>query len=521
MAESQRDTSRDGFRNRLRVYVLTHFRFFWQLVQSIRPLYRWVNRRLIDSAILTTKTRPYPFSTAAPYTTWVSITDRTYNGRHLREVERDDLPDAAAVVELFRRDPENVLISAKSSVLFSYFAQWFTDGFLRTDPRDYRKNTSNHDIDLSPLYGLNEQQTHLLRSHEGGKLKSQMIGDEEFPPFYYHDDGTPRDEFRELPIFHRNLNDEEIPLDQKARLFAMGVERANNHIGYVCFNTLFLREHNRICEQLASAYNWDDERLFQTARMILIVILIRLVIEEYINHITPYHFKFLFETVKNARWYRRNWMTVEFNLLYRWHALTPDTIRYGDRDLQLPETVFNNRLVIEHGIGRIIHDATLQPAGEIGLFNTSHYLLPVEAAGIAQGRRTRLASYNDYRERFSYPRVTAFDQISGNPRVQQGLADLYGSVDKIELFFGLFAEDVRPNSAVGSLIGRMVGVDALSQALTNPLLAENIFHRETFSAVGWELIHSTTRLQQILKRNLPATSPDYEVSLTRLDWQMQ
>ncbi len=47
--------------------------------------------------------------------------------------------------------------SEKSTVLFSYFAQWFTDGFLRGDYRDPLKNTSNHDIDLSNLYGLKSE----------------------------------------------------------------------------------------------------------------------------------------------------------------------------------------------------------------------------------------------------------------------------------------------------------------------------------------------------------------------------
>ena len=67
----------------------------------------------------------------------------------------------------------------------------------------------------------------------------------------------------------------------------------------------------------------------------------------------------------------------------------------------------------------------------------------------------------------------------------------------------------------------MVGVDALSQALTNPLLAENIYNRQTFSDTGWDLIQSTNRLKQIVDRNIPASAPDYDVSLTRLDWKME
>ena len=72
--------------------------------------------------------------------------------------------------------------------------------------------------------------------------------------------------------------------------------------------------------------------------------------------------------------------------------------------------------------------------------------------------------------------------------MQAGLRDLYGHVDRIEFFPGLFAEDPRPNSVLPSLIGRLVGVDAFSQALTNPLLAPRVFNEQTFSPLGMEVI---------------------------------
>jgi prostaglandin-endoperoxide synthase 2 len=59
-----------------------------------------------------------------------------------------------------------------------------------------------------------------------------------------------------------------------------------------------------------------------------------------------------------------------------------------------------------------------------------------------------------------FPRVTRFEQINGDPQVVQGLRKVYGDVDKIEFFVGLFAEESRKHSAVPSLIGRMVALDA-------------------------------------------------------------
>ena len=55
-------------------------------------------------------------------------------------------------------------------------------------------------------------------------------------------------------------------------------------------NSAIYKIPNRIAGILEQKYpEWDDERLFQTTRNILIVLIMKVVIDEYINHITPYH----------------------------------------------------------------------------------------------------------------------------------------------------------------------------------------------------------------------------------------
>lgn len=517
MQHPPRSTQRDGLNNRVEFHVLTHFKRVWDVAQKRRFLQAKINRALINRAILKIATRPFPLSTMGAYTSWDSLTDRTYSGRHLPPAQPTrPLPPIDEVVKIFARRPGQEVLSDKSTVLFSHFAQWFTDGFLRTDRENPMKNTSNHEIDLCQVYGLKRQVTSMLRSHQGGKLQSQMINGEEYPCCFYDAHGTPKDEFKDVPI----LFPEWLDPARKLRLFAMGVERANVQIGYVMMNTLFLREHNRVCDILAREHpDWDDERLFQTARNILIVLVIKIVVEEYINHITPYNFKFRLDATAfpNERWYRQNWMSVEFSLVYRWHGLVPDRLRVAGREYPAAETLFNNDLLTEIGLGQAFEDASLQPAGEISLFNTPNFLIDVERASIALARETRLASYNDYREFCRWPRVTSFDQISGNPEVQQALKRLYGHVDNVEFYVGLFAEDVRPGSALAGLIGRLVGIDAFSQALTNPLLASPIYNHKTFSHAGMKIIEQTHSLSDILHRNLPAGDKRFTVSMTRLD----
>jgi prostaglandin-endoperoxide synthase 2 len=514
-----RSTARDGLRNRLEFQALTSFAPVWAFAQRRPALRRQVNKVLIDNAILKVPTRPNPLSTLAPYSSWASLTDRRYDSRHLPPAPAAQLPPAEDVAALFARGGETELCP-KSTVMFAYFAQWFTDGFLRSDrrpERDPRRNDSNHEIDLTPLYGVRPEQTDQLREHAGGRLKRQSLGGAEFPP-YLCSGGEIKPEFSTLSV----VRPEQIAPERRDELFATGSDTTNSQVGFVMLNVLFLREHNRLAGLLERAHpDWDDERLFQTARNVLIVLLIKLVIEEYINHITPYRFKLVADPTpfKNERWYRTNWMAIEFNLLYRWHGLIPSTLHTGGADLTVWETVFNPALVPRHGLARLFQDASEQRAGRVGVLNTDKVLLPVEEASVREARAVQLASYNDYREYARFPRVTAFDQISGDPRVQDGLRRLYGDVDRIELYPGLFAEDARPNSVLPSLIGRMVGVDAFSQALTNPLLAPRVFNAATFSAEGMEAIRTTRTLSDILHRNIPETPGRYFVSMTRRDWQ--
>ena len=67
----------------------------------------------------------------------------------------------------------------------------------------------------------------------------------------------------------------------------------------------------------------------------------------------------------------------------------------------------------------------------------------------------------------------------------------------------------------------MVAVDAFSQALTNPLLSEHVFHEDTFTKFGWDTIHSTGKLRDVLERNSPGGLGDARISMTQADWTYQ
>ena len=479
----------------------------WAFVNKTPWLTRIANRLIVNNAVLKAPCRPLAFSTKAPYTDWEALTDRTWFSRYLPPAPQDQLPPVADVASLFKLRPDRPpVLSDRSTLLFPSFAQWFTDGFLMTD-QDRRRTRTNHLIDLSQLYGLDPTVTAVLRRRselpgEKGKLKSVTSGTGEWPPSLYDAAGQRDPMFALVPEPTHLPGD--WPIEKRAALFAFGGERANSTAFTASINTLFLREHNRLSTMLERDNpGWDDERVFQTARNINIVLLIKVVVEEYINHISPYWMRLLADPTPayTAKWNRETWIPVEFNLLYRWHSLVPTSATWGGASVDLAALRFDNRLLLRDGLVAALAGASQTRAWRIGLFNTTPMLDLVEVASIQQGRDNRLARYNDYRALMQYPKVTRFEQINSDPLVVSELRRIYADVDRIEYFTGLFAEELPPRSAVPPLIGRMVAADAFSHALTNPLLSPLVYHAGTFTTAGMEVIEKTATLADLLARN--------------------
>jgi prostaglandin-endoperoxide synthase 2 len=493
-----------------------------------------INALIINESVNAARHRPHPWSTVHDYVSWASLTDLRYSARHLPAAHLTDLPEPNDLKALFQRPKGQQRYCEKSTLLFPAFAQYLTDSFIRTRmPNESaheleslrRQNTSNHQIDMCQLYGRTQEQTDALRSKseasgERGRLKSQVIAGEEYAQFLFQADGTKKPEFRVL--------DESLGIDrvkdpaQRARIFAFGGDRANSAPQIAMMNTLFLREHNRLAGELeARNPGWDDERVFQTARNIIIVIFIKIVVEEYINHIAPSPFRLRADSkiAVNAPWNKPNWITTEFSLLYRWHSLIPDTITWNGKPYRVGLTIMNNQLLIEAGLARAFVEMSSQSAGKLGALNTAEDLLDFEVRAINQARLCDVAPYVDYRDYVKLAPVKDFEDVSTDPRIVELLRTLYkGDPKKIEFYVGLFCEDTVANTPLPALILKMVALDAFSQALTNPLLSEHVYKEETFSKYGWDMIQQTGTLRDVLARNTVVPLGDERISMTRADW---
>src|SRR5262249_54132966 len=122
------------------------------------------------------------------------------------------------------------------------------------DPPTFR-NTETHWWDASQLYGSNRARQEKLRENKGRGAKLQMT------KIALEDPRNPRGHREEARL--PQVDDPDLP----------GIDLTgfndNWWVGLSMLHTLFALEHNAICDRLRQAYpEWDDERLFQTARLI-------------------------------------------------------------------------------------------------------------------------------------------------------------------------------------------------------------------------------------------------------------
>nr|XP_023017889.1 peroxidase-like [Leptinotarsa decemlineata] len=109
----------------------------------------------------------------------------------------------------------------------------------------------NHYLDLSIVYGKDDEENHQLRNFEGGRLRVEKREGHQWPPRAVNASGTcrlkkPRD-----------------------ACYLAGDTRVNQNPQLTLLQIVLLREHNRIADVL-SKYNphWNDETTFQEARKI-------------------------------------------------------------------------------------------------------------------------------------------------------------------------------------------------------------------------------------------------------------
>ncbi|XP_021546829.1 prostaglandin G/H synthase 1 isoform X3 [Neomonachus schauinslandi] len=396
---------------------------------------------------------------------------------------KKQLPDAQLLGRRFLLRRKFIPDPQGSNLMFAFFAQHFTHQFFKTSGKMGPGFTKalGHGVDLGHIYGDNLERQYQLRLFKDGKLKYQVLDGEMYPPSV--------EEAAVLMHYPQGI----LPQSQ----MAVGQEVFGLLPGLMLYATLWLREHNRVCDLLQAEHpTWGDEQLFQTARLILIGETIKIVIEEYVQQLSGYFLRLKFdpELLFSTQFQYRNRIAMEFNQLYHWHPLMPDSFKVGSQEYSYKQFLFNTSMLVDYGVEALVDAFSRQSAGRIGGGrNIDQHVLHVAVEAIKESRELRLQPFNEYRKRFGMRPYTSFQELTGEKEIAAELEELYGHIDALEFYPGLLLEKCHPNSIFGESMIEIGAPFSLKGLLGNPICSPEYWKPSTFGGeMGFNMVKTAT-----------------------------
>lgn len=322
--------------------------------------------------------------------------------------------------------------------------------FVDADASSMRErpiNVLSSPLDLSAVYGVSSERNAALRVLGSGKLK---VSPGNMLPYN-------NDKFVNAPA----VTD---------KFYLAGDHRANEHPVLTCLHTLFMREHNRWCDIIQSAYpSFSSEKVYQTARQINTAQFQKIVYEEFFpsivgRHLPPYRgHKSSNPTVSDI------FSSAAFRV---GHTMVGNGISRIDRSgvrtkTLLTEMFFQPGDMVSEDLEDIVRGAVRTSAQEVDLLvhNALRNFLfektegeegfDLVAMNLQRGRDHALPTYNDIRERFGLRRAEKFSDINSDATVAAKLEKAYEDVVNVEAWPGMVAEEHAAGSGMGETMIRV------------------------------------------------------------------
>ncbi|OBG48320.1 peroxidase family protein [Mycolicibacterium fortuitum] len=319
-------------------------------------------------------------------------------------------------------------------------------------------NTETHWWDGSQIYGSNQQFQDAIRTHHDGKVCIDADGFIDIPP----------------------------------TLIGAAGGADGWWLGMELMGTIFMREHNAICDRLKAAYpNWNDDQLFNKARLINAALIAKIHTIEWTPAILGHPtlqigmranwFGLAGERVKelfgrlsagdllsgipgsNTDHHTAPYsITEDFVTVYRMHPLVPDDYEFlsltsgiEPRALTFSEIHggANSRGVLKsQGVAECLYSLGVAHPGAVTLHNSPTFMRDFErvdehaldmiATDILRSRERGVPRYNDFRRALRLAPATSFDEISGGDAATAAvMAEIYGGdIEKVDTMVGMFGE---------------------------------------------------------------------------------
>jgi len=387
--------------------------------------------------------------------------------------------------------PENDPHYRENQTMMSVFRSLYDvrTGFSRENNRE-QINTVTPWLDGSVIYGTSEQRANELRTFEGGKLITTE-----------HKNG---DLLQLAPA-----NSIEI---QRVRglAFFSGDIRANENIALTAVNTLFVREHNRIAEEILNDNpELSDEEIFQMARKINTAIIQSITYNEFIPSLGI--------ELESYNTYDKS-VNPQISHLFSVVAFRIGHSQIGEQFVLVNETginqmvamedgFFNPSIIQKHGIDSIIKGVvvTKQQANDIYYHNSIRNFLFGEpqrggldlcALDIIRARDHGIPDYNSIREEIGLLPVMEFDEINSDQEVIRRLSQTYRNVNELDPIIGILAEEHLEDSTLGE-----TGYYIIKEQFERIRDGDSLFYLNDPDLEYLREDISNTKLSDVIKRN--------------------
>ncbi len=388
-------------------------------------------------------------------------------------------------------------------------------------------NEVTHWWDGSQIYGSDQQTQDRLRSFVHGKLRLNA-------------DGT-------------------LPLDRRG-IEQTGFQR-NWWVGLTILHTAFAREHNAICDRLRASYpQWNDNRLFNVARLINAAVMAKIHTVEWTPAVLPNPG---LNAALNANWFglltnlfeagkdRRTLsdinvtnpelggvvgnpinkhrapfgLTEEFVEVYRLHSFLPETLRLRTLGQEsTPEDIpfsasrqsASAKLTARFTIADLLYSFGRQSPGQLTLNNYPAFmqemsipgnpLFDMGAVDILRARERGVPRYNEFRRQLGLNPIRRFDDLTEDAAQVKALQEIYGprpaDVENLDLLIGTLAEGHRPTGfGFGETMFQIFILNATRRLQADRFYTDN-YNETTYTKEGLDWVDDAT-LKKVLLRHYP------------------
>lgn len=396
-------------------------------------------------------------------------------------------------------------------------------------------SSETHWWDGSQIYGSTWERQRQLRSGIDGKLKIEANG--------------------------------LLPLDPTLPGIELTGLNDNYWVGLSLLHNLFAREHNAICARLRVEYpTWEDDQLFQTARLINGALMAKVHTVEWTPAILGHP---ALQIAMHVNWWglateritrvlgrlgdseiisgipgsptdhhtAPYYLTEEFVSVYRLHPLIPDDYAFYslDNDRLLENLSFTDiqgahtRTVMERiKIPDLYYSLGIAHPGAVTLHNFPNTLrnftrpdghtLDLATVDIVRDRERGVPRYNRFRELLRMPRIPSFEKLTDNPQWVRELKELYnGDIDSVDAMVGMYAESPPQGFGFSDTAFRIFILMA-SRRLKSDRFFTDDYRPEVYTQTGLDWINNNG-MKTVMQRHYPELTPAiHQVSNAFAPW---